>query len=37
MKNDDLFRKAGALGYPLFEKEAEVDANVTLAEVARSR
>jgi len=37
MKNEVLLRKAGLLGYPLFEKEKEVDANAALAEVVESR
>jgi hypothetical protein len=37
MKNETLLRKAGSLGYPLFEKEKEVDANAALAEVVESR
>lgn len=37
MKNEALLRKVGLLGYPLFQKEGEVDANAALAEVVKSR
>lgn len=37
MTNEALLKKVGSLGYPLFEKEKEVDANVALAEVVKSR
>ena len=37
MKNENLLKKVSALGYPLFEKEEGSDANLTLAEVVKSR
>jgi hypothetical protein len=37
MKNESLLKKAGKLGYPLFEKEDEGDTALTLAEVVKSR
>jgi len=36
VKNDDLSRRLKALGFPLFEEEGASDANLTLAEMARS-
>ena len=37
MKNDDLVKKVSALGFPLFETEDDQNANLTLAQVAKSR
>lgn len=36
MRNDTLLKRAGALGFPLFENEGGTDANKTLAEMAVS-
>ena len=37
MKNDDLLKKMGLLGFSLFEAEQGVDANLTLASVVKSK
>lgn len=37
MKNDNLVKKVSALGFPLFETEDDQNANLTLAQVAKSR
>ena len=36
MRSDNLSKRLGALGFPLFERE-RVDANLTLADVVRSK
>ena len=37
MKNDDLLKRLGALGFPLLDVEKEEDANLTLADLVKSR
>lgn len=37
MENDSLLKRAGALGFPLFGVEESQDANLTLADMAKSR
>ena len=37
MQKNDLFDRVGALGYPLFDKEDSGDANLTLADMVKSR
>ena len=37
MKNEELLKKVGMLGYPLFNREENVDVNLALAEVVKSR
>lgn len=37
MKNDNLLKRLGALGFPLLDVEKEEDANLTLADLVKSR
>ena len=37
MKNSDLLKKVNALGFPLFDVEEDQNANLTLAEMVKSR
>lgn len=37
MRNKNLLKRVSKLGYPLFESEEALDANVTLADVVRSK
>ena len=37
MKDKDLLKRLGRLGFPLFEREESEDANLTLADVAQSK
>ncbi len=37
MKNDTLFKRVGALGLPLFDAEEDYDANLTLADMVKSK
>ncbi len=37
MSNKDLLKRVSKLGYPLFENEEALDANVTLADVVKSK
>ena len=37
MKNRDLFKRIGALGFPLFGTEEDQNANLTLADMVKSR
>lgn len=37
MKNNDLLKRVNALGFPLFGAEEDKDANLTLADMVRSR
>lgn len=37
MKNDDLLKRLGALGFPLLDVEKEGDVNLTLADLVKSR
>ena len=37
MKDKNLLKRVGKLGYPLFESEEAMDANATLADVVKSR
>lgn len=37
MKNNSLFKRVSALGFPLFEAEGDQNANLTLADMVKSR
>ena len=37
MKDNSILKRLGALGFPLFETEDAEDANLTLADVVKSK